>query len=175
MSAYGVTSALAEIIQRVRAERQRLAANPDSDLVKLLCSKGLEIIEAAYASKETKDDRYNQRDAYGYAVYYEGMEVTRGYLDGEWSNGPARINKASDVGGKTGRQEVDEWLSSFVPPSLPRTYHLVVVNAMWYSEMQEAGTAPLRGSYKILSQLFYKLDELAVEARTMFGATLTQE
>lgn len=133
------------------------ADNPD---VKKLCSYGQEIISEAYRTKDTKNRRYNQHDAYGYAVYYDGYEIpdTRGYLGGEMSKGAVRLNGEE----LRGRSEVDRFLDSYVAPT-GRKLTLLVVNAMFYSQMQENGVAPLTTKYRILSQMISKLNDISIQ------------
>lgn len=141
----------------------------DSELVKRLVKAGRKIISDAYSSKETNNVRYNQHDAYGYAVYYDGKEIpgTRGYL------GAAMSKKAVKLNGKEwrGREAVSRFLDEYPAPE-GNYVTLVAVNAMFYSEMQEKGVAPMHHAFRILSQTFNQLDELKAELEDKYNVKL---
>ena len=143
-----------------KSSNTRLKVSADNPDVQKLCSYGKEIISEAYRTKETKNRRYNQHDAYGYAVYYNGDEIpgTRGYLGSEMSKGAVRLN-GEDL---RGRSEVDRFLDNYIAPT-GRKFTLLVVNAMFYSRMQENGVKPLATKYRILSQMISKLNDISVQ------------
>lgn len=157
------------IMREVSEFQEKFLPSSESEVVQRLMDAGRTIITEAYATKETNNVRYNQHDAYGYAVYFNGEEIsgTRGYLGAEMSVRPARL-KGKDW---RGRRAVDDFLSSF-SASEGNVVTLVAVNAMFYSEIQEKGAGTLRRSYRILSQTFDQLEELKKELEDKYNVTL---
>lgn len=160
-----------DIIRQVGDFRSRFEPVANSEIVRRLMDAGRSIIEEAYATKETGNVRYNQHDAYGYAVYYDGAEIpgTRGYLGGEKSTRPVRYRGKS----VSGRSEVDSFLGSYKAKG-GDCLTLVAVNAMFYSEIQEKGAYTLKRSFRILSQTYYRLDELKQGLKADYDIQLKQ-
>nr|DAE42648.1 MAG TPA: hypothetical protein [Caudoviricetes sp.] len=157
------------IMRRVAEFQEKFSPTSQSEIVQRLMNAGRTIIEDAYATKDTNNVRYNQHDAYGYAVYFDGKEIdgTRGYLGAEMSQRPVKLKGTLWYG----RKAVDRFLDSFLAEE-GNVVTLVAVNAMFYSEMQEKGVSPLRRSYRILSQTFNQLEELKAELEEKYNVTL---
>lgn len=160
-----------DIIRQVSDFRSQFEPVAGSEIVRRLMDAGRSIVEEAYATKETRNIRYNQHDAYGYAVYYDGAEIpgTRGYLGSEMSTRPVKY-RGKPV---SGRPEVDSFLGSYKAKN-GNFLTLVAVNAMFYSEMQENGAHTLTRSFRILSQTYYRLDELQQSLEADYGTQLKQ-
>lgn len=157
------------IISRVEEYRQKFLPNADSELVQRLMAAGENIITEAYDTKDTNNVRYNQHDAYGYAVYYDGSEIqgTRGYLGAALSKKPVKLKGELWYG----REAVDKWLTAYKAPS-GNVVTLAAVNAMFYSEIQEKGAYTLKRVYKILSQTFDQFEELKNTLETEYNVTI---
>lgn len=124
-----------------------------------LCTLGRKIIQEAYDSKETRNRKFNQHDAYAFAIYHDGKEIHREYLGTEMSKGEIH---GAETGEETGRKAVDKFIDTYTAPAGKRLT-LLVVNGLFYSRQQEEGYNP-RGAmdrYRILSQTLDSLDEAA--------------
>lgn len=97
--------------------------------IDFLSDVGKETIEGMFQSKFPGNDLYNQRDAFGYGIYFNGKLVKEGYLDGELSKAPSKHRK------QRGREEAKKAISQYTP--LTDGYELYLVNAMHYSRAQE--------------------------------------
>lgn len=161
-----------KVIAKVKDIRDLFLPTSESPLVFELMVAGDNIINEAWESKETGNILYNQHDAYGYAVYFDGKEIAgaRGYLDTELSKEGAEYSETVTI---KGRDAVNDFLDGYEAPT-GDIFTLVTVNAMWYSEEQELGLTKSRAEYAILSQTFYRLDELKNTIEKKYGAKLQQ-
>lgn len=124
-----------------------------------LCALGRKVIEEAYNSKETRNRKFNQHDAYAFVIYYDGKEIYREYLNPEMSKGEIY---GAETGEETGRKAVNRFIETYSPPA-EKKLTLLVVNGVFYSRQQEEGYNP-RGAmnrYRILSQTLDTLDAAA--------------
>lgn len=124
-----------------------------------LCNLGRKVIQEAYDSKETRNRKFNQHDAYAFAIYYDGKEIHREYLEPEMSKGEIY---GAETGEETGRKAVNKFIDAYTAP-VGKKLTLLVVNGLSYSRQQEEGYNP-RGAmdrYRILSQTLDSLDEAA--------------
>lgn len=134
-------------------------------MLSLLEAQGKKIIAEAKATKETKNDTFNQYDAFGYLVYFNG-DLKR------WSSFPPKAEKPHkgwekhDIPAATGSAWAEMFKDEFKPPK--KGFSLVVFNAAFYSRIQEEGTASVK--YKILSQVVGSMKGITEQFK---GATLT--
>ena len=127
--------------------------------------QGKKIITEAVRTKETQNDTYNQYDAYGYLVYYNGV-LKRWSLSPELSYGEK--HKGWDKYGipaATGSEWANIFKADFEPPK--SGFALVVFNAAFYSRILEEGTQNNRNGqnttarkFRILSQVVGSLKDI---------------
>lgn len=91
-----------KVIAKVKDIRDLFLPTSESPLVFELMVAGDNIINEAWESKETGNILYNQHDAYGYAVYFDGKEIAgaRGYLDTELSKEGAEYSETVTIKGR---------------------------------------------------------------------------
>lgn len=153
------------IYSRIRSARASLSVA----VADLLAREGQRIASEANRSAEAQNRSGNMADAFGYAVYLDGKEIRRGYAnDAPTSDGPHRGWEKHGIPADTGRGYVDTYLDSYDAPE--RGYHLVVVNAAYYSRILEEGAQarPRRQvatRYRIISQMTDEMDALALKYR----------
>lgn len=92
----------------------------------------------------------NQRDAYGYGIYYNKQLVKIGYPEEMIATEP---HKDKYGGESYGREWIFDFLANeFVPET--DGFYLVVANAAPYSVAQEQGLTATGKKYKIISQIW---------------------
>ena len=121
--------AFKRVSQRINRIGKAVDRDGLSTVIEYLATLGQETIENMYAEKGTNDDLYNQRDAYGFGVYYNGKLVKEGYLEGEKSTAPSRDRKLR------GRREAKKAIKNYTPDR--QGYVLYLVNAMHYSAVHQ--------------------------------------
>lgn len=120
--------------------------------------QGKRIITEAKRTKETQNRSYNQYDAYGYLVYYNGV-LKRWSLSPELSYGEKHRGwERYGIPDATGSEWAAMFRRDFEPPK--SGFALVVFNAAFYSLIQEEGAGKLHNSYRILSQVVGSLREI---------------
>lgn len=127
-------------------------------IVDYLAIQGKRIIHDAIQTKDTRQRTQNQNDAYGWAVYYNGKEMRRGY----WTSAPQAnekrngwVNKGINPG--YGREDLVKYFDEYKPKS--NGFQLIVVNAVFYTAIQEAGGGRLKHKYRIITQEFSNMTE----------------
>ena len=132
-----------------------------------LAEQGKNIITEAKRTKETQNDTYNQYDAYGYLVYYNGS-LKRWSLSPELSFGEKHKGwEKYGIPDATGSEWAEMFKREFEPPK--RGFALVVFNAAFYSLIQEEGAGKLTHKFQILSQVVGDLKDIQGKFR---GASL---
>lgn len=136
-----------------------------SKMVDYLAKQGDRIIKEAARTAATTERTGNQGDAYGWAVYYDGILKKMGF----WTPTPAAHEKHrgyKDIPDGTGRQwVVDYFRNNFTPAD--KGFALVCVNAAYYTVPLEKGTyskgdAP---KYRVISQIFGDMETLATKLK----------
>lgn len=129
-------------------------------IVDYLAKKGDEIIRKAAATKETRNKKQNQLDAYGWCVFYGGQKKKQGYLTpgrtatvmhNDWPN--------KGIPKSYGRDDVMLFFDEYKPES--NGFVLVCVNAVFYTTIQETGAAQKK--YRIISQIAGDMDNIAAQ------------
>lgn len=148
-------------MKKVSIEKMRMMAL--QPYIESLTKDAERILEKANATRQTKNDTYNQEDAYGYGIYYNGKLLKKGYLNDtplakEIHKGWAKHN----IKANTGRGYLDEYLDNYKQSKKGLT--LVVANAVYYSPILEDGRQSNNGRrYKILSQIASDIKELEIK------------
>lgn len=130
-----------------------------SRMAKALGDEGERLCRDARDLKETGDETKNQRDAFGYIVYFDGKVIRKGYANPtpestETHKGWAKYG----IPDGTGRSWLDEFMNTFKPNT--KNFALVIVNAAFYSLIQEDGAnPPYNHDYQIISQVYQDLDD----------------
>ena len=127
-------------------------------IVDYLAGQGKKIIHDAIQTKDTRQRTQNQNDAYGWAVYYNGREMRRGY----WTSAPQANEKRNGwanagINPGYGREDLVKYLDEYKPKS--NGFQLIVVNAVFYTAIQEAGGGRLKHKYRIITQEFSNMAE----------------
>lgn len=124
--------------------------------------QGKRIITQAKRTKDTQNETYNQYDAYGYLVYYNGT-LKRWSLSPDLSYGEKhRGSEKYGVPEATGAEWAMMFRDEFQPPK--SGFALVVFNAAFYSNIHEDR------KWHILSQVVGDIKELKVKFK---GSTIT--
>lgn len=135
-------------IDRIRA---RLAKEGLSgrvpELEEELEALGDRMINDAFLTKKRDNITYNQHDAYGWGLFFNGSLIKKNFITPQKR---AQIPRDTDY---WGRDNVSYDIDHFVP-SDPKGYVLLVLNSVYYSIQQED-----RGQ-EVLSQEIFQMDEL---------------
>lgn len=139
-------------------------------MLKKMSKKGAEMIQEAYATKETENDTYNQHDAYTYGVFYMGRLVEQGFLiDGELSKTVHRGWDKHGYPSGTGREYATDAMKALEGSVGRNGFALVVMNPMFYTKILENGAQSNSGrAFKVISQVF---DEGEAFAREIGGTS----
>lgn len=143
-------------------------------IIDYLASQGYDMILQAQATKDAKNRSYNQKDAYGALVYLNGELKEVKTLDSS-SKGTHKGWPKHGIPDGTGREWLQRFIDTYKAPD--KGFVLVVVNAAFYTRILEegmqgppAGHEP-RTKYKIISQVFGKMDDIAEK---LGGGTITR-
>lgn len=154
-----------KILSRIRqAKAGRYDAVADA-----LAREGEKIVDEAMRSAEVTYRSGNMADAFGYAVFHNGKEVRRGYANNAPTAAEAHKGWAKHgIPADTGRGYLDTYFDSYIAPA--SGFHLVVVNAIYYTRILEAGAQArpkrrLATRYRIISQIADDMDRLASKYR----------
>lgn len=137
-------------------------------IIDYLAGQGKRIIHDAVQTKTTRQRTQNQNDAYGWAVYYNGKEMRRGY----WTTSPQANAKrngwaAQGIEKGYGREDLTKYLNSYKPKG--NGFQLIVVNAVFYTMIQERGGGKLKHRYRIITQEFSNMEAAGAQFK---GATV---
>lgn len=140
-------------------------------IVDYLAGQGKKIIHDAIQTKDTRQRTQNQNDAYGWAVYYNGREMRRGY----WTSAPQANEKRNGwanagINPSYGREDLVKYLDEYKPKS--NGFQLIVVNAVFYTAIQEAGGGRLKHKYRIITQEFSNMAEAGRSVSKKFTVNL---
>lgn len=122
-----------------------------NNILDFLEKSGKKIIENAQNSKDVGNDTFNQHDAYGAAVYYNGELKRFASLDSK----SIRDHHGStyyNIPAGTGEEWADMFLKEYEPPK--KGFALVCFNAAYYSVIQETYT------YRIISQEYTDMEKI---------------
>ena len=118
--------------------------------IRELSQIGHRIAQRANLQKQTKRITGNQECAYGWAVYYKGKLQNYG-VPRVW---PAEQPRYRNGKAYWGREQLEEFLDTYQPSG--QGFELIIVNAMWYSSLQEEGHIQSGRTYKIITQTWTK-------------------
>lgn len=139
--------------------RVNIRANIENQIVNYLAAEGQKIVNEAYWRKEAKDRSGTMHDAYGYAVYHDGVIKKRGYAAGGRMSSEVHPGWAKHgIPADTGRGYVDSFFDNYKSQVSPKGFVLVCVNAAYYAQILEDGAQgrPKRNistRYRIISQI----------------------
>lgn len=125
-------------------------------LVDYLAKQGNKIVTEAMATKAVGNITFNQNDAFGYAVFYNGKEKKRGYANPTpRATETHRGYEPMDVADGTGREWLNDFLSTY--DGIPsKGFALIIVNAAYYTVFHER-----KFHYQVISQTYGSLQEIA--------------
>lgn len=156
----------------ILSEIRRLQVRQVSKIADSLAAEGKRIVSEAERTAEVTYRSGNMADAFGYSVFFNGNEIRRGYAnDSPTSSGVHKGWEKHGIPADTGRGYLDDFFNTYSPPK--SGFHLVVVNAVYYTRILEAGAQarperPLATKYRIISQMAGSMDNLAAK----YGAEL---
>lgn len=135
--------------------------------VDYLASEGQRIAREAAATKTTGNVTYNQKDAFGYVVYFNGAVKRMGYAyPAEMSKKKHRGWKEGGIPDGTGRQWLDMFVKEYTPRDMvARGFALVVVNAAYYTSFQDQSYPGTMAKYRVISQIYGSLDNIAAKLK----------
>lgn len=140
------------------------AYNYEEAFIRELTEYGEKIIQEAYATKTFQDRTFNLHDSYGSAVYKDGVYIPRTLrrLD-------PQATETKKLRGRQvkGHNEVERYLKNYRPRQKGLT--LVVVAAMPYGDILEAGKEPLRYKYRVISGARWMMRSLADSFSSKWG------
>lgn len=117
------------------------------------------IVKKAADSKEAKNRSFNMMDAYGYAIYFNGKQMRHGYAsDITMSKGIHKGWAKHSIPADDGRGYLDQFFKEYTPKS--KGIELVVVNAIYYASILEAGKGFGGATFRIISQIESDMDTL---------------
>lgn len=129
-------------------------------IVDYLAKQGDKIIKRAAATKDTRNRKKNQLDAYGWCVYYGGKKMKQGYLTpNRTAESPHNDWKNKGYGETFGRDDVINFFKDYKPES--NGFILVCVNAVFYTTIQETGGAQTK--YRIISQVASDMQNIGAQ------------
>lgn len=130
-------------------------------MIDYLSRKGEEIVEKAMRSKDTLNRTFNQMDAYGYAIWYNGVLHKSAVGDPQYGQYAEKEHKGwKDIPTAFGREWAEIFISE-IPATgkIPKAgFALIVFNAAFYSKIQEEGAGRLTHPYRIISQVYGDLE-----------------
>lgn len=122
-------------------------------IINYLDMRGRQMAQFAAFHKETNNDTGNQRDAYGWGVYYNKQLVKIGFPA---SMSASKPHKDLHGGKSFGREWIVEFLTEdFIPET--NGFCLVVANAAYYSVSHEEGSTPTGRKYQIISMIYRQM------------------
>lgn len=131
-------------------------------VIDALSKEGERLATEAYKTKETKNRTFNQADAFGYAVYHNKDLKAKGYA--KPTRQATKMHKGyGSIPTGYGRDWLDSYLLNFKPES--DGFVLVVLNATYYTKFLEEGTNAAKRKFAVISQIYDKMDELAIKGR----------
>lgn len=139
--------------------RINLRKDIESHVIEYLAKNGQNIVNEAYWSKEAKDRSGTMHDAYGYAVYYNGRIVRKGYAaGGQMSSEVHKGWPKYGIPADTGRGYLESFFESYRSEVKQKGFVLVCVNAAYYSQILEDGaqarpSRQIATKYRIISQI----------------------
>ena len=130
-------------------------------IVDYLAKQGDKIIHKAAQSKDTRNRKKNQLDAYGWCVYYGGKKMKQGYLTpNRTAESPHNDWKNKGYGRTFGRDDVQLFFDDYKPES--NGFILVCVNAVFYTTIQEnPNSRRAQTKYRIISQVASDMQNIA--------------
>ena len=133
-------------------------------MVRYLAKEGARLAKRAADTKNTKNRTFNQEDAFGYVVFYDGKVKSKGY-----ANPTPKAEKghkgwdAIGIPDGSGREWLDDFMQTWKPES--RGFVLIIVNAAFYSVIQEEKRGAVQSDYRIISQLKDDMNDLGKKFR----------
>ena len=132
-------------------------------LVDSLLEEGKKIIRKAYESRDWKNKTGNLHDSYVAVVINNGVPVKYAKFNKMAQSVVGNFEtKGGDGFSLSGSQEVDNFVKSYASRygGNQRGVRLVVAAVMYYASILEAGNAPLKHKYKVISHVRGDLNEI---------------
>lgn len=133
------------------------------DLANKLARDGRKLIETAYLKADFgKDKTQNLHDSYGSAVYYNYKIYpnTKSFFTPMSSTKKKDPNTGEKI---SGREAIEDFFATFKPSS--DGMQLVVVVAMFYGGILEAGQYPLKRKYNVIFMIGDDIRALAAKIK----------
>lgn len=154
----------------------RLANLYINRMLSYLSQEGRKIVTKAQRTKTVGNRSFNQADAFGYVVYYNGEAKRTGYANTTPQSSEAHRGwEKHGIPEGTGREWLEDFIASFEPPQ--KGFALLIVNAAFYSRIQEEGAGKYREPFQILSQVVMDIKALQskLEGSTLQGINISTE
>lgn len=138
-----------------------------SRMVAYLAREGERIANEALLTKQSQNDTMNQADAYGYAVFFDGMLKKKGYAAAEMSGEMHKGWEKYGIPDGTGRDWLNEFFAEWRPKA--KGFVLIVVNAAFYSRILEEGTYRNRNGKSVPARKYRIITQIASEMKDLQG------
>lgn len=133
-------------------------------MLSYLSQEGRKIVNKAQATKMVGNRTFNQADAFGYVVYYDGKAQRKGYANlSPMAKKPHHGWAMAGIPAGTGREWLEDFIAGYEAPK--SGYALLIVNAAFYTAIQET-----KWKYRIISQTYGDLNSIAEKFK---GAKVT--
>lgn len=136
-----------DVEQYIKKLQQQATDKTTDDLARI----GKELLPKAFDESTYTNRTYNLSDSYGWAVYYNGTLMRKGFLLDAVASTPHHS-------GKDGRQEVDIFFNSY--SARPKGHELIFVAAMYYGYDLEMGNTPRKRKYVVISSIRDDLERI---------------
>lgn len=138
-------------------------------MLNYLEQEGKRLVTEAIRTKKPKNRSYNELDAFGYLVYYNGV-LKRWSISPNLSYGEAHEGwEKYGIPDATGEEWAEMFKTEFEPPKTG--FSLVIFNAAFYARIQEEGGGRLKEQWPVISQISGSLKTIESKFKK-YGATL---
>lgn len=137
-------------------------------MVNYLAKEGKRMAQDALNRKDPKNRSENQADSFGYAVFFNGEVKKKGYArETPLAEKAHKGWKSAGIADGYGREWLNEFFTEWKPKE--KGFVLIVVNAAFYSLIQEQGGGTLTRKYQVITQIVSDMQDLQSKFK---GSTL---
>ena len=126
-----------------------------NDIIAELAKEGDKVINNAFKTKTTKNETFNEHDAFVYGVFFNGELKKYGFIGSQKATEKTSDWKREGIKSGYGRDWAEEAIKGY--KSKGKGFELVVLVCTFYSSINEG-----RG-YKVISQSISGLDAVAMK------------
>lgn len=121
-------------------------------LISQLTEEGAAAIKQAYETRDWRNRTFNLHDSYGSAVYVNGqlLKSTIRYVGGELAEKEWSGKHKGRTIMMNGREEINNFFTQYTPKT--NGVELIIVAAMFYANILEAGGGGIKRKYHVISQ-----------------------